>query len=94
MTRCAKGETATLVGILQPPCGSAFVAYSSGECGSNVCVREMLSPGRWYLFVAPLNFGADAGPCGQDYVATLDGLACPPCAVETSSWGTVKNLYR
>jgi hypothetical protein len=95
ITWCVAGETDTLVGIIQPPCPvTTFYAYNLGGACTPICVSENLPAGDWFLWAGPLNFGADAGPCGGNYVATLSGL--PPCdiSVEESSWSTVKSLYR
>jgi hypothetical protein len=94
ITWCVAGETDTLVGIIQAPCPAInFYAYNFGSECTPICVTENLPAGTWYLWAGSLNFGADAGPCGLDYVATLDGWYCP-VAVEPTSWSNVKNMYK
>ena len=33
-------------------------------------------------------------PCGKDYVMTVDGLNCEAIAMESATWGDIKNEYR
>lgn len=94
---CVEGESDTLAGIIDGNFGcpvTSFYAFNSGADCTPICVTELLPAGTWFLFAGTLGFGSDAGPCGQDYNATLTGYICPPVSVEASSWGEVKNLYR
>ncbi|MFN8177666.1 MAG: hypothetical protein U0167_07060 [bacterium] len=92
-----RGETDTLTGIIdgRRGCGfSSFYDYTYGAAGTDLTVSGTLGPGTWWFWVGPLYFGSAAGPCGQDYVATLTGFQCEPVAVEPVTWGGIKSAYR
>jgi hypothetical protein len=92
-----RGESDTLLGILNGNTGcpvTSFYTYTYGARCTDLSVTSDLGPGTWWLWVGTLNFGTAAGPCGQDYVATLTGLQCEPLAIEPITWGRVKNMYK
>jgi len=97
VTWAARGETDTLIGIINGNAGcpaSAFYAYTYGSGCTNLSVSGSLSAGTWWLWAGTLNFGSTAGPCGQHYTATLTGHLCPLIAVEPATWGQIKNMYK
>ncbi|MFN8178303.1 MAG: hypothetical protein U0167_10250 [bacterium] len=92
-----RGETDTLAGIIDGRGGcpvTTFYEYAYGASCADITVARTLAPGTWWLWVGPLNFGSEAGPCGQNYVATLSGFQCQPVAVEPTTWGRIKTIYR
>jgi hypothetical protein len=92
-----RGETDTLVGIINGNSGcpvSTFYAYTYGAKCTDLAVSANVSAGTWWLWVGTLNFGTLAGSCGQDYVATLSYDGIGTVAVEPTSWGKIKNLYK
>jgi len=96
VTWTAIGETDTLIGIINGNAGcpvTSFYAYSYGAKCTNLTASALLSRGTWWLWVGTLNYGSAAGPCGQHYTARLLGIP-PPVAVEPTSWGDLKSLYR
>jgi hypothetical protein len=94
ITFCVTGEIDTLSGYINAAlgCGApAFVdALIAGPCDT-ACFNLPL--GDYWLFVAPAGFGAAAGACGSDYQITLDGLNCPPIALQPTTWGDIKAKY-
>jgi hypothetical protein len=46
------------------------------------------------LYVSTLGFGPAAGECGGDYFASLYGYYWIDLAIEPSTWGVLKSLYR
>jgi hypothetical protein len=100
ITWCVEGEYDTLVGIINGSVGcpvTAFYDYNYGGGCTPLCVSDNLPAGTWWLWCGTLGFGPSIGACGGDYVGTLTGYsppACNPIAVEPTSWGQVKNLYR
>jgi hypothetical protein len=96
ITWCATGKYQTLVGVIDGNFGcpvSAFYDYAFGAECTPQCVTDNLPAGTWWLFVSTPGWDT-TWVCGGNYVATLTGYNCPPVAVEPTSWGTVKNLYR
>ncbi|MFN8178618.1 MAG: hypothetical protein U0167_11860 [bacterium] len=92
-----RGETDTLLGIIDGNAGcpvTSFYNYTYGPACTDLSVTSSLSAGTWWLWVGSLNYGAAAGPCGQDYVATYSGFSCQPLAVEPTTWGQIKNMYK
>jgi hypothetical protein len=96
ITWCVEGEYDTLMGIINGAAGcpvTSFYDYNYGGGCTPLCVTDNLAAGYWWLWVGTLNFGAAAGACGGDYVGTLTGWDCG-IAVEPTSWGQIKNLYK
>jgi hypothetical protein len=92
-----RGETDTLTGIIDGRLGcgfSSFYEYTYGAAGTDLTVSGTLGPGTWWFWVGPLYFGSAAGPCGEEYVATLTGFQCEPVAVAPVTWGGIKSAYR
>jgi hypothetical protein len=97
ITWCATGEDDTLVGIIDGRSGcpvSAFYDYTIADVCTSACVNASLPAGTWWLFVATMGFGVDAVPCGRSYVAELTGYDCGTIAVESATWGQIKDIYR
>ncbi|MFN8176845.1 MAG: hypothetical protein U0167_02905 [bacterium] len=95
LTWIVRGETDTLCGIINGNNGcpvTSFYAYAYGPGCTDLRASASVLPGTWWLWAGTLNYGTVAGPCGQHYVATLLGFIGD--AVEPTSWGTLKNLYR
>jgi hypothetical protein len=96
ITWCVEGEYDTLVGIINGSAGcpaTAFYDYNYGGGCTPLCVTDNLPAGTWWLWVGTLGWDL-SWTCGGDYVGTLSGYACGPVAVEPTSWGKVKNLYK
>jgi hypothetical protein len=97
ITWTVTGELDTIAGVIDGNAGcpvTSFLTYATaGDC-IPASVTVNLPAGTWWLFAATYGFGPGVGPCGSEYVATLSGYNCPPVAVEPSSWGATKNLYR
>jgi hypothetical protein len=96
ITFCVQGELETLMGVIDGNAGcpvNAFLESKVLEVCEEGCIDRTFGPGIWWFFVAPSDFGPDAGPCGSRYVMTLDGI-CVPVAVEPSTWGRIKEQFR
>jgi hypothetical protein len=97
ITWCATGDYDTLVGVIDGNAGcpaTAFYDYNFDLGCVTTCVTNNLSAGTWWLFVSTPGWDT-TWVCGGKYNATLTGFACPPdLAIEPTSWGNVKNLYR
>jgi len=93
-----RGETDTLCGIINGGAGcpvTSFYAYAYGaKCTDLTAGPTLLSAGTWWLWAGTLNFGATAGPCGQRYTGTIHCTNCGVVAVEPSTWGSIKNMYK
>jgi hypothetical protein len=92
-----RGETDTLCGIINGSTGcpvSSFYAYAYGAKCTDLTASATLTPGTWWLWAGTLNFGTVAGPCGQHYNGTIHCSACGVVAVEPSTWGQIKNMYK
>ncbi|MFN8178617.1 MAG: hypothetical protein U0167_11855 [bacterium] len=90
-----RGETDTLCGIINGNTGcpvTSFYAYAYGAKCTDLTASATVSAGTWWLWAGTLNFGTVAGPCGQHYNATLASNC--PVAVEPSTWGSIKNMYK
>ncbi|MFN8176846.1 MAG: hypothetical protein U0167_02910 [bacterium] len=90
-----RGETDTLCGIINGNTGcpvTSFYAYAYGAKCTDLTASATVSAGTWWLWAGSLNFGTVAGPCGQNYNATLTSQC--PVAVEPATWGSIKNKYR
>jgi len=83
VTWCATAEFPLLIGVVNnfgiDSCAgvTAFlVSATANEC-IEACVTTCLTPGTWYLFIAPSVFAGV--PCGKEYNASLTCQPCP-CA--------------
>jgi len=95
LTWTVRGETDTLCGIINGNSGcpiSTFYAYAYGAKCTDLTASAAVSPGTWWLWAGTLNFGTVAGPCGQHYNGTLSSNC--QIAVEPSTWGSIKNMYK
>lgn len=94
---CVTGEYDTFIGIIDGRSGCPAESFdygaSTGPCAEG-CLTVHLPLGTWWLFVATSNFGTSAGACGGDYVARLSYYPCNDLALEPSSWGRIKSIYR
>lgn len=71
--------------------------YISGGACATLQLSQYVASGQYvWLWVGPASFTGI--PCGSDYVLTVTGICdgpdCQPDAVEESSWGGVKTLFR
>ena len=92
-----RGESETLCGIVDGRVGcpvTSFYSYATGPACTDVTTSATLDVGLWWLWAGTLGFGSEAGPCGQNYVATVHCPSCMPVAVEPRSWGKIKSEYR
>jgi hypothetical protein len=90
------GEAQTLIGIINGNNGcpiSTFYTYTYGTaCPTPLSVSASVSAGNWWLWVGTLSFGSAAGPCTQNYTGTASSNLT--IAVEPTTWGQVKNMYK
>jgi hypothetical protein len=90
-----RGETDTLCGIINGNAGcpaTSFFSYAYGAKCTDLTAVATVSAGTWWLWAGTLNFGTVAGPCGQHYNGTLYSECT--IAVEPSTWGQIKNMYK
>jgi hypothetical protein len=99
ITWTVNGESDTLCGIINGNFGcpvTSFYAYAYGGACVPHTASAFVSAGTWWLWAGTLNFGSTAGPCTQDYVGVFDCSAadCHFIAVEPTTWGGLKNMYK
>ncbi len=98
VTACVVAEFPVMMGFIDLRDGcdnvSNFYSYVQADCGQEACLTEALPPGEWVVWVSTNgwpDYNCDDG--WNRYNLTIDGYeACVP--VESTSWGTVKALYR
>jgi len=96
ITFCCEAEFPVLIFFIQKGPGegcSDLVILSSitGGLCQQVCLTQTVAPGTYWLWVGPSVFTGI--PCDKDYIMTVDGYEAPS-AVDNTSWGTIKALYR
>lgn len=88
-----RGLTGTALGILDTACPPTLLCARldpTAECATLSC-SAAVAPGTYRIAVATL---FDGTPCGSPYTLSVSGITCSPTAVRTSSWGTLKGIYR
>jgi len=87
---CAYGEFPIALYILGGECGALqTIAFGTADECAQACLTETLSPGRYWLWVAPSTWLPI--DCGRKYTMTVEGYTT---AVERRTWGTIKSMYR
>jgi hypothetical protein len=93
LTWTVRGESDITIGIQDGRNGCSWfdvVVEARGAAYTDVTVTRTVDHGSWWLAVA-----GQWGPCGQDYVGTVECSSCYPLAVgPDASWGKIKSFYR
>jgi hypothetical protein len=87
------GLTGSALAIIDTACPPNLLCGQfnpTAECATVTC-SAAVAPGTYRIFVASF---FDNTPCGSTYVLSLSGLTCQPVATHSTSWGTLKGLYR
>jgi hypothetical protein len=77
--------------VLTPQCPPSLLGGPGVNCGP----LPFTGPGSFYFFAGTTGFAGV--PCGTRYWLTWEGPGIPPCdptAVEPTTWGNIKNVYR
>jgi hypothetical protein len=91
MTIGVEAEFGALLGFVDLGSGSFYDYITTAACTYATVSRTYVGPVDVVIFVSTDSW--DLGyVCGSDYYLTIDG--CPVTAVEESSWGSIKALYR
>jgi hypothetical protein len=70
---------------------SAFYSFADAPICYVAILNEVLPPGTWWIWVGPSAF--EGVPCGEEYMFELTGYN-PVTPVESTSWTTLKALFR
>ncbi len=89
---CAAAEFPIQIAMLkaEPDCSNTVTIdlQTGGSC-EDVCIVQALDPGTYWLWIGPSFWWPI--DCGRRYIMTVDGYTT---AVERTSWGMIKELYR
>lgn len=93
LATCADFTVQTLLIIPDPDCGNYTYPYLvTADPNVEAVIEATLTPGTYWYWVGPQSY-FDTVPCGSPYVTTITGL-CPPSRTESSTWGSVKGIFR
>jgi hypothetical protein len=102
--------TVTVPGMITFDCvcefdGLIFMIDGNGGCGGYVIINSMtggpcdvfslsnyFNPGTYWFWVGPSVFSGI--PCGADYIMTITGYIGEPTANETTTWGSIKSMFK
>jgi hypothetical protein len=74
-------------------CGGLVILASGGAaCGVPICLTATVGPGIYWLWAGTSDFSG--WPCGSPYVLTLDGFTGGGTPAETSTWGSIKGMFK
>jgi hypothetical protein len=88
------GDGFALQKLVIIPGGTCYSSIQSSTA-TNCADLNFTGPGTYYLWGGPTVF--TGLPCGSRYWISVAGPGIPPCittAVEPSTWGSIKNVYR
>ena len=72
---------------------STIVAYGvAGACAPIADLCYTCDPGTWWAWVGP-NAWDPSFVCGSLYNLTISGYGYPGTPAESTTWGTIKNLF-
>jgi hypothetical protein len=95
LTFCAIAEFPLLIFFIDGNYGCAglqIISYTTADPMVEACLSGTFYPGIYWLWVGPSIF--TGVPCGSDYIMTLEGFTGMPSPVESSTWGSIKGLFK
>jgi hypothetical protein len=87
---CGYAEFPLMMFVLGGTCDALWTFdYAVTDACQVACMSDTLEPGTYWLWMGPT--GWSPTDCSRRYTMTVSGYTTP---VETTSWGTIKAMYR
>ena len=96
ITFCATAEFPVQIFFIDGNYGCSNIVIladvAAGACDEACCAPQTVGPGTYWLWVGTQGFSGV--PCGSDYVMTIDGFTGGGTPAESSTWGSIKGMFK